>query len=151
MVKSITRRERRDRAAAESSSLAWQIREFVRHHGQGEMTATAWLEVLKRQAPDAVRVAPEFPKGSAQFGRRLRELKAGLSLLKIEVSSTRSARGRIIRIESADHAEARLHFEATKPEREAIRKAREREEKQLLQAARASLKPRREPKRRKTS
>lgn len=140
-----TRRERDAKSRAELSDVAWQIREFIRQHGQGEMSATAWLEALNRQAPD-VCSDPEFPKYPALFSRRLQALKAGLSALNVEVSSTRSgARGRLIRIESADHAKARCHFTQEQTKREIMRKESERQERQLIYACRSPRKPLQRP------
>lgn len=147
----LTRRQRERKAQAEAHPVAWVLRQLVPQSGILKGSSTRWLELLNDRAADHLKQSRAWPTTANQLGVLFGELSEGLQLLGVVLSFQRFNGVRLWRCETQETVVQRRHFEATKPEREVMRKAREREERQLIRAARASLKPHRAPKRRKTN
>lgn len=120
-----TRREKAHKARAELSPVAWLLRRAARL-GTVEASAAAWLEWLNAKAPDDAKALEEWPSTPNQLGRLFGELREGLGFLGVEVSFRRSNGARLWRVESAEHAASRRHFEATQAEWEKANRAHER-------------------------
>lgn len=149
MAKQLTRRQRK--AQAEAHPIAWVLRQLVAQVGSVEGSSTQWLQLLNDRAADHLKQSRAWLTTASHLGVLFGELSEGLQLLGIILTFRCSNGVRLWRCETQEVAARRRHFAQTQAELEAMRKTREREERQLLHAARASLKPHRAPKRRKTN
>ncbi len=129
MKAQLTRRQKRQIAAAQLHPVAWQLRRWAARRGMIEASASEWLKWLVKRAPDEAKLSDSWPRTPNQLGRLLGEMREGLTLLDVEVSFRRSNGLRVWRVESVEHATARRHWEATKEEREESYRAQRREEK----------------------
>jgi hypothetical protein len=136
-----TRRQRQQQSQAEAHPVAWALRQIAREHGSVETTPSQWLQIINDQADDHARRLSAWPATPNQLGASFRELARGLELLGIFMSFRRSNGRRLWKLETVEHADARRHFHATRPQREELRIAREAQDKALLKAVKASLKP----------
>ena len=115
----MNRRQKRARNFAQAHPVAWMLRRAARWFGGAEASATDWLQELNRNATAQARASKDWPKSANQLGRIFGELCEGLELLGVELSFRRTAHGRLWRVESAQHAAKRRHWEATQAEADA--------------------------------
>lgn len=135
----LTRRERELIKKTRSDPVAWTLRIIAHKFGSAETTPKNWLATLNYHADERARQSKEWPRTVNQLGRAARVLRPGLLLLDVEITFRRRGNARLWRVETAEYAAHRRHYEATKPEREAARIARIHADKAIFKSIREHI------------
>lgn len=128
----LTRRQREQKAKAESHPVAWCLRQIAREHGSVEGSSTRWLQLLNDHAPDHLKQST-----ANQLGVLFGELTDGLTFLGVVLSFRRSNGVRLWRCETAEIAAARRHFDTHRQEYKAASIVHKREDQRLINQIRA--------------
>ncbi len=136
----LTRRQRGQRRIIAADALCWTLRMMLTdpslHFDGAEAPASIWLAALTLKSTERSRLSPQFPKHPAQAGRRFAELSQAGSLEQffgIYLTFRRKGSARLWKIETT----ARRHLVQEQADRESDAKAREREKKRSMRAAKA--------------